>query len=104
MIDATETEIRFTVQYFIYGQLNAINRSSRAGVRIDAFKVMGLVKPKRLSDGNGMPHTGLGLVRRHHIYMAQILDRFYQVSNTGGTDAVVIGNENNGFVFGNPGF
>jgi hypothetical protein len=51
-----------------------------------------------------MPHTGLGLVRRHHIYMAQILDRFYQVSNTGGTDAVVIGNENNGFVFGNPGF
>jgi hypothetical protein len=62
------------------------------------------VKPKWLPDGNGMTHPGLRFVGGNYIDMSEILYRLYEVAYAGGADAVVVSNENDGFVFGHPGF
>src|SRR6185437_12599761 len=100
VVDPGQTQVWLPAQHLVDRQLYTVNRRAAAGIGLDAFKkMMHRVQPQRVTDGDGMSHAALWLIRSDDDHLPQVPDGLYQVAYPRCTDAVVIGYEDHRLTF-----
>src|SRR5437763_15398361 len=93
MIDTAKAKVRFAMEHFVDSQFYAVYGSSRTLPGLYIFKRIYFMKTKWRSNGNGVPHSRLGLIGRDHHNFPKIFNLLHQIVKAWSRNSIIIGNE-----------
>lgn len=93
MIDARQNEVRFGTKQFVNTEFNAIYGRTATGISLNTRIQITFKDPKRVVNGDGMPHPGLRFVWSEHMNLTKRFGDLNECGDSFRADAVVVGDE-----------